>query len=111
MNKITWFGIGFLLATVLFINGIELIHLTLETTGKKDFCGFLIEGVDAITGQKRRGIDITHKVKIVYKFFAWPMKTVWVYFAHHPHGKIEEFTVKDDRHPHWYIGKFESVYK
>lgn len=94
LRNIVIFLAGMGLSALLFISGFEVLHLKLEAMGVKDFCGFVYDGVDLLTGQRGAQATITHQVKMVYKVFAWPIKTIYVYFTD---DGTNTFVVEDGR--------------
>ena len=55
-----------------FVSCFEVFHLTTEFYGWRT-CGMVYD----LSG-KMIGADMTVQLKIVYKFFAFPVKTIWI---------------------------------
>jgi len=93
--------LGLSLGTLFWISVFEWVHLQLEVTGDKDFCSWVMRTTERVVG-----MDATHSIKIVYKLFALPIKTITIYSdpAHH-----DEFMVQIGGQQ--LFGTFESFYK
>ena len=61
-----------LLGIFIFVSFFELFHLTTEVKGWKT-CAMVYD-----VSHKLIGTDFTTQLKITYKFFAFPIKTVWI---------------------------------
>ncbi len=99
------FFAGVLLGVFLCVSFFEFIHKTVEVS-RMDFCG---EMYDVLS--KKWSPEIVYRLKVVYKFFAWPVKTIFIYLSD------ENIEVKDgslefsDQLPIWKDPKQVSGYE
>ena len=68
------FSLGVILTTFLIVSFIETVHIKIEQISiEPSFCQFLITSVGEVYGE-----DLQNYIKITYKFFAKPVKTILI---------------------------------
>jgi len=67
--------IGFLIGVFFSISCFEFVHKTVEIEGGA-FCGAFVGGLS-----EKYDPGLIYQIKVVYKAFAWPMKTIHVYIT------------------------------
>lgn len=84
MRKLKLYLIGFLIGVFCSVSMVELIHRTVEVE-RKDTCSIIY---DALARQWQP--DFVYSVKLTYKFFAWPVKTIHVLVSHRQAAVLTE---------------------
>lgn len=67
--------LGILIGVFISISAFEFVHKSVEVEGGA-LCGMIVDGL----GKDYRP-GLVYQVKVIYKLFAWPMKTVYIYFT------------------------------
>lgn len=66
--------VGFLCTTLVIVSVLETIHIEVEKRSALSFCGYLLDSTGRIYGE-----EFQNFIKITYKVFAKPVKTILIY--------------------------------
>jgi len=69
--------IGILIGIFMCVSLFEIIHLSVEVSGFP-MCSIIY---DRLTQQYRP--DFVYQLRVIYKFFAYPIKTTWIALSEH----------------------------
>jgi hypothetical protein len=85
--------LGMFLGIFLCVSFFEVVHKTVEVEGHKTV---EVEGYKTVEVERYKGWvcgdiydeltqqwnpDFVYHVKVIYKIFAWPVKTIWIYMS------------------------------